>query len=134
MNKGQGKEGGASRGKKKLSRISSGVAHIQATFNNTIVTITDNAGSVVSWASAGKLKFAGSKKSSAFVSTLVGKEAGRLAMERGMKEMCIIIRGPGAGREGAVRGIQSTGIALLRIEDRTPIPHNGCRRKKIRRV
>jgi small subunit ribosomal protein S11 len=111
-----------------------GVAHVKATFNNTIVTITDPAGNVITWASAGKANFSGSRKSSAFAATVAGQEAGKAAMALGMKELEVNLRGPGAGRESAVRGLQSAGLMISMIRDKTPVPHNGCRPRKRRRV
>jgi small subunit ribosomal protein S11 len=111
-----------------------GIAHVKSTFNNTIVTITDLTGKVIAWSSAGKTNFAGSRKSSAFAGTLVAQDAGRRAMEFGMKEVEVNLRGPGAGRESAVRGLQSAGLNILSIKDKTPVPHNGCRPRKRRRV
>ena len=126
---------GAARSKKKLQRnIPSGVAHVKATFNNTIVTITDPAGKVISWASAGKVNFKGSRKSSAFAATVAAQDAGKIAIGSGMKELEVILKGAGAGRESAVRGLQSAGLIITTIRDRTPLPHNGCRARKRRRV
>ncbi len=120
--------------RKANAHIPVGIAHVKATFNNTIVTITDLTGKVVAWASAGKTNFSGSRKSSAFAGTLVAQDAGRRAMEFGMKEVEVNLRGPGAGRESAVRGLQSAGLNILSIKDKTPVPHNGCRPRKRRRV
>lgn len=120
--------------KKSNANIPVGVAHIKATFNNTIVTITDLTGKVVAWSSAGKTNFSGSRKSSAFAGTLVAQDAGKKAMDFGMKEVEVHLRGPGAGRESAVRGLQSAGLNILSIKDKTPVAHNGCRPRKRRRV
>ncbi|MEC7839672.1 MAG: 30S ribosomal protein S11 [Chlamydiota bacterium] len=120
--------------RKSQSHIPVGVAHVKATFNNTIVTITDPSGKVVSWSSAGKTNFSGSRKSSAFAGTLVAQDAGKRAMDYGMKEVEVHLKGPGAGRESAVRGLQSAGLNITSIRDKTPVPHNGCRPKKRRRV
>lgn len=120
--------------KKKARNVPSGIVHVKATFNNTIVTITDMAGHVISWASAGKSGFNHSKKSSAYAGNVAAQNAARDAMSYGMKEAVIKIKGPGAGRESAVRGVQSTGIVITQIEDVTPVPHNGCRPRKRRRV
>ena len=121
--------------KKKINRtIPMGIAHVKATFNNTIVTITDPAGNVISWSSSGKCKFTGSKKSSAFAGTIVAQNAGKDAAVYGMKECEVNLRGPGAGRESAVRGLQSAGLTITMIKDKTPVPHNGCRPRKRRRV
>ncbi len=121
--------------KKKIVRhVPSGIAHVKATFNNTIIAITDLAGNVISWSSAGKANFAGSRKSSAFAATVAAQNAAREAMILGMKECEVNLSGPGAGRESAVRGLQSAGLAVSIIRDTTPVPHNGCRPRKRRRV
>jgi small subunit ribosomal protein S11 len=121
--------------KKKIVRnVPSGIAHVKATFNNTIIAITDLAGNVISWSSAGKSNFAGSRKSSAFAATVAAQNAARDAMTFGMKECEVNLSGPGAGRESAVRGLQSAGLAISVIRDTTPVPHNGCRPRKRRRV
>ena len=121
--------------KKKVQRtVPSGIAHVSATFNNTIVSITDLAGNVVAWSSAGKSNFSGSRKSSAFAATVAAQNAGREAMGVGMKECEVNLNGPGAGRESAVRGLQSAGLVITTIRDTTPVPHNGCRPRKRRRV
>ncbi len=120
--------------KKQLRNVPSGVAHVKATFNNTIVVITDPAGNVLSWASAGKVNFSGSRKSSAFAATVAAQDAAKVAMTMGMKEVEVNLKGPGAGRESAVRGLQSAGLMISVIRDKTPVPHNGCRPRKRRRV
>ncbi|MGM0440444.1 MAG: 30S ribosomal protein S11 [Chlamydiota bacterium] len=121
--------------KKKAARhIPAGVAHVKATFNNTVVTITDPAGNAVSWASAGKVNFSGSRKSSAFAATVAAQDAAKIAQSMGMKELEVNLKGPGAGRESAVRGLQSTGLIITIIRDKTPVPHNGCRARKRRRA
>ena len=121
--------------KKKIVRnVPSGIAHVKATFNNTIVTISDLAGNVISWSSCGKSNFAGSRKSSAFAATVTAQNAARDAMVVGMKECEVNLSGPGAGRESAVRGLQSAGLVISIIRDTTPVPHNGCRPRKRRRV
>jgi small subunit ribosomal protein S11 len=121
--------------KKKVARtIPSGIVHVKATFNNTIVAITDLSGNVVSWASAGKVNFSGSRKSSAFAATVAAQDAAKVAMTMGMKEVEVNLNGPGAGRESAVRGLQSAGLLITVIRDNTPVPHNGCRARKRRRV
>jgi len=121
--------------KKKVQRtVPAGIAHVKATFNNTIVSITDLAGNVIAWSSAGKANFAGSRKSSAFAATVAAQNAAREAMGVGMKECEVNLNGPGAGRESAVRGLQSAGLAITIIRDCTPVPHNGCRARKRRRV
>jgi len=111
-----------------------GVAHIQATFNNTIVTITDLGGNTVAWSSAGVLRFKGSRKSTPFAAQLVAEDAARKAMEHGMKSVGVFVKGPGTGRESALRAIANTGLKITLIKDVTPIPHNGCRPPKRRRV
>ena len=111
-----------------------GVAHIKATFNNTLVSITDPRGNVVSWSSAGRAGFKGSRKSTAFAATLVAQEAARAAITKGMHEVEVEVQGAGAGRESAIRGIQSAGLTVTVIKDVTPIAHNGCRPRKRRRV
>ena len=121
--------------RKKIQRnVPSGIAHVTATFNNTIVSITDLAGNVVSWASAGKVNFSGSRKSSAYAATMAAQDAAKVAMTMGMREVEVNLKGPGAGRESAVRGLQSAGLAITIIRDKTPVPHNGCRPRKRRRV
>lgn len=120
--------------KKVVRNVPSGIAHVKATFNNTIIAITDLAGNVISWSSAGKSNFAGSRKSSAFAATVAAQNAARDAMTLGMKECEVKLSGPGAGRESAVRGLQSAGLAISMITDTTPVPHNGCRPRKRRRV
>lgn len=114
--------------------VTSGVAHIQATFNNTIISITDPRGNVVSWSSAGQVGFAGSRKSTAFAAQLAAEAAARRAMEAGMKDVRVHVNGPGAGRESAIRAIQAAGLDITLIRDVTSIPHNGCRPPKRRRV
>ena len=121
--------------KKKVHRnVSSGVVTVKATFNNTIVSITDPAGNVLAWSSAGRIGYTGSRKSSAFAATVAAQDAAKSAMTLGMKEVEVNLNGPGAGRESAVRGIQSAGLLITIIRDRTPVPHNGCRPPKRRRV
>lgn len=120
--------------KKSHQNVHSGIAHVIATFNNTIVTITDLVGNVIAWASAGKVNFSGSRKSSAFAATVAAQDAAKNAMTFGMKEIEVNLKGAGAGRESAVRGLQSAGLMVTIIRDKTPIPHNGCRSRKRRRV
>lgn len=120
--------------KKNAQHVPSGVAHVKATFNNTIVSITDPAGHVIAWASAGKVNFSGSRKSSAFAATVAAQDAAKIAQTVGMKEVEVSLKGPGAGRESAVRGLQSSGLLITAIRDVTPVPHNGCRPRKRRRV
>jgi small subunit ribosomal protein S11 len=120
--------------KKQMRNVPSGIAHVRATFNNTIISITDLTGNVISWASAGKVGYVGSRKSSAFAATVAAQDAAKVAMSLGMKEIEVNLSGPGAGRESAVRGLQSAGLAITIIRDKTPVPHNGCRPRKRRRV
>ncbi len=121
--------------KKKVRKVVPiGVVHIRSTFNNTIVTVTDPTGNVVSWASAGTEGFKGSRKSTPFAAQLACKEAIRKAQDQGLKTVQIRVQGPGAGREAALRAIQTTGVGVTMIKDVTPIPHNGCRQPKRRRV
>ena len=122
------------RKKKERKNISSGVVHIQSTFNNTIVTITDPMGNVVSWSSAGIHGFKGSRKSTPFAAQLTAEDAAKKAMEHGMKSVEVYVKGPGAGRESALRALQAAGFNVVMIKDVTPIPHNGCRPPKRRRV
>jgi small subunit ribosomal protein S11 len=120
--------------KKTQRNVPAGIAHVTASFNNTIVSITDLAGNVISWASAGKVNFSGSRKSSAFAATTAAQDAAKNAMTMGMKEVEVNLKGAGAGRESAVRGLQSAGLMVTIIRDKTPVPHNGCRPRKRRRV
>ena len=122
--------------KKKKTRKASpaGVAHIQATFNNTLVTITDPQGGVVSWASAGTAGFKGSRKGTPYAAQMAARDAARKAMDLGLKQVEVYIKGPGSGREAAIRSLQSTGLYITGIRDVTPVPHNGCRPPKRRRV
>ena len=120
------------RGEKRI--VHHGLAHIQASFNNTIVTITDLTGKVIGWSSAGKVGFKGSRKSTAYAAQLVAQDASRQAMGHGLKEVEVRVKGPGAGRESAVRALQAIGLDLTVIRDVTPVPHNGCRPPKQRRV
>ena len=121
--------------KKKVKKnVQSGIAHIQSTFNNTIVTITDVSGNVVAWSSAGTMGFKGSRKSTPYAAQVAAEDAGKKAMEHGMKNLEIEVRGPGSGRESALRALQAAGFNIISIRDVTPIPHNGCRPRKRRRV
>jgi small subunit ribosomal protein S11 len=120
--------------KKVKKNIANGVVHIQSTFNNTIVTITDSVGNVVSWSSAGIQGFKGSRKSTPFAAQMAAQDAAKKAMEHGMRSVEVFVKGPGPGRESALRALQSTGFNVLTIKDVTPIPHNGCRPSKRRRV
>ena len=114
--------------------VHSGIAHVFSTFNNTIVTITDLKGNVIGWSSAGKVGFKGSRKSTAYAAQMVAQDASRQAMGHGLKEVEVLVKGPGAGRESAVRALQAVGLDLTVIRDVTPVPHNGCRPPKQRRV
>ena len=125
----------SSKSKKKVKKnIPSGIAHINSTFNNTIITITDTTGNTISWSSSGNKGFKGSRKSTPFAAQLAAEEAGKKAMEHGMKHVEVVIKGPGNGRESAIRAIGSTGLNITVIKDITPIHHNGCRPSKRRRV
>tara|TARA_B100000900_G_C19984582_1_gene475173 strand:+ start:40 stop:429 length:390 start_codon:yes stop_codon:yes gene_type:complete len=120
--------------KKQKKNIPSGIAHINSTFNNTIITITDTTGNTISWSSSGNKGFKGSRKSTPFAAQLAAEEAGKKAIEHGMKHVEVVIKGPGNGRESAIRALGSTGLNITVIKDITPIPHNGCRPSKRRRV
>jgi len=122
------------RGKKKGPVDEQGIAHVKATFNNTIVSLTDIYGNVITWASAGKVGFKGSRKSTPYAAQLAAQAAAREALELGMKRVEIRVKGPGAGREAAIRALQAAGLEITAIRDVTPIPHNGCRPPKRRRV
>ncbi len=119
---------------KERKNIAQGVVHIQSTFNNTTVTITDVKGDAISWASAGMVGFKGSKKSTPFAAQLAAENAARKAMDHGMRRVEVLVKGPGAGRETAIRALQAVGIEVSLIRDVTPLPHNGCRAPKRRRV
>ncbi len=114
--------------------VYAGIVHVRATFNNTIVSVTDQNGNVLGWSSAGKMGFRGSRKSTAYAAQLVSQDACRQAMGHGLKQAEVRVKGPGAGRESAVRAVQALGIEIIRIKDVTPVPHNGCRPPKARRV
>lgn len=120
--------------KKVKKNIERGQAHIQASFNNTIITMTDMAGNALSWASAGELGFRGSKKSTPFAAQMASEQAAKLAMEHGLKTVEVMVKGPGSGREAAIRALAAAGLEITLIRDVTPIPHNGCRPPKRRRV
>jgi len=120
--------------KKVIRNIAEGVAHILATFNNTIVTITDRSGNVVVWGSCGSSGFSGSKKSTPFAAQVTAEAAAKKALEHGMKTVEVYVKGPGSGRESAIRALQAAGLSISAIRDVTPIPHNGCRPPKRRRV
>ena len=124
----------AVRRKRERKNIDRGQAHIQSTFNNTIVTITDVQGNAISWSSTGGLGFRGSRKSTPFAAQMAAETAAKAAMEHGMKSVEVFVKGPGAGREAAIRALQSAGLEVNMIKDVTPIPHNGCRPPKRRRV
>ena len=120
--------------RKERKNIETGVAHIRSTFNNTIVTIADTRGNVLSWASAGGLGFRGSRKSTPFAAQMAAEQAAKAAMEHGLKVVEVFVKGPGGGREAAIRSLQAAGLGVNAIKDVTPIPHNGCRPPKRRRV
>ena len=120
--------------KRERKNISSGVAHVNASFNNTLVTITDAQGNAISWSSAGLCGFKGSRKSTPYAAQMAAEDAGKKASEHGVRTLEVEVKGPGAGRESAVRAVQAMGIDILAIRDVTPIPHNGCRMPKRRRV
>lgn len=122
------------RKKRERKNIERGAAHIRSSFNNTIVTITDVAGNALSWASAGGLGFRGSKKSTPFAAQMAAETAAKAAMEHGLKSVEVFVKGPGTGREAAIRALQAAGLEVSSIKDVTPIPHNGCRPPKRRRV
>jgi len=124
----------ASRKKKERKNIQNGVAHIRSTFNNTIVTITDASGNALAWASAGSQGFKGSRKSTPFAAQVAAEVAGKKAMEHGVQNIEVYVKGPGSGREAALRALQAAGFNITIIKDVTPIPHNGCRPPKRRRV
>lgn len=119
---------------KEKKNVTNGVAHIQATFNNTIVTITDIAGNVISWSTSGTKGFKGSRKSTPFAAQVAAEDAAKKAQEHGMRTVEVFVKGPGSGRESALRALQAAGLTLTVIKDVTPIPHNGCRPPKRRRV
>jgi len=125
---------GRSGGRREAKNIAHGIACVQATFNNTIVTITDMTGNVVAWASAGSVGFKGSRKSTPFAAQRAADSAAQKAMGHGMREVRVYVKGPGAGREAAIRALQAAGMEIVAIKDVTPIPHNGCRPSKRRRV
>ena len=123
------------RTKKKVKKnITSGMVVVNSTFNNTIITITDMQGRVVSWSTAGKMGFSGSRKSTPYAAQVAAEDAGRAAQEHGMKELTVKVKGPGSGRDSALRGLAAIGFTINSISDITPIPHNGCRPRKRRRV
>ena len=120
--------------RRERKNITSGVAHVNATFNNTVITITDAQGNAISWSSAGSQGFRGSRKSTPYAAQIAAEDAGRKAQEHGMKTLEIEVKGPGSGRESALRALQTVGFTVTAIRDVTPIPHNGCRPRKRRRV
>ncbi|MBN1688882.1 MAG: 30S ribosomal protein S11 [Candidatus Omnitrophica bacterium] len=120
--------------KKKIKQVARGVVHITASFNNTIVTVTDPTGAAICWSSAGAAGFKGSKKSTPFAAQVASEKAAKKAIEFGMKEVEVVVKGPGAGRESAIRALQMAGLQINAIHDCTPVPHNGCRPPKRRRV
>lgn len=128
------KETSAPKKKRERKHITTGVAHVNASFNNTIVTITDTQGNTVAWSSAGKHGFKGSRKSTPYAAQVTADAAGRQAQEHGMKTLAVLVKGPGAGRESALRALQVVGFTVTSIKDVTPVPHNGCRPPKRRRV
>ncbi|NLM04245.1 MAG: 30S ribosomal protein S11 [Clostridiales bacterium] len=134
MAKGKVSKRGTSRRRKERKNIERGQAHIQSTFNNSIVTLTDMHGNALSWASAGQLGFKGSRKSTPFAAQMAAETAAKAAMEHGLKTVEVYVKGPGAGREAAIRSLQATGLEITMIKDVTPVPHNGCRPPKRRRV
>ena len=120
--------------RREKKNIISGVAHVNATFNNTMISISDVQGNVIAWSSAGAQGFKGSRKSTPYAAQMAAEDAGKKAQEHGMKSLEVFVRGPGSGRESALRALQSAGFTITFIKDVTPIPHNGCRAKKVRRV
>ena len=120
--------------RRERKNITSGVAHVNATFNNTMITITDAQGNTIAWSSAGSQGFKGSRKSTPYAAEIAGEDAGKKAMDHGMKTLEVQVKGPGSGRESALRALQAVGFAITSIQDVTPIPHNGCRPRKRRRV
>ncbi|PWM55637.1 MAG: 30S ribosomal protein S11 [Oscillospiraceae bacterium] len=120
--------------RRERKNVEKGAAHIQSTFNNTIITITDTEGNAVSWASAGELGFKGSRKSTPYAAQTAAEQAGKIAVDHGMKTVEVYVKGPGSGRESAIRALQTVGLDITLIKDVTPIPHNGCRPPKRRRV
>jgi small subunit ribosomal protein S11 len=120
--------------KKASKNITTGVAHVNSTFNNTIITITDAQGNTISWSTSGAMGFKGSRKSTPFAAQVAAEDAGRKAQEHGMRELAVLVKGPGSGRESALRALQNIGFTLTSIKDITGVPHNGCRPKKRRRV
>lgn len=120
--------------RKEKKNVPNGIVHVQSTFNNTTVTITDTAGNTVSWCSAGTMGFKGSRKATPFAAQVTAEDAAKKAMDQGMRQVAVMVKGPGSGRESALRALQSSGLRITYIRDVTPIPHNGCRPSKRRRV
>jgi small subunit ribosomal protein S11 len=134
MAKAAGKKDRKATKRKEKRMVPHGIAHIQATFNNTIVSVSDLEGKVLAWSSAGKMGFKGSRKGTPFAAQMAAQNAGHQARDQGVRAVDVLVRGPGGGREGAIRALQSAGIDVKSIKDVTPIPHNGCRPRKRRRV
>ena len=134
MAKANAKKASTVRKRRERKNIERGAVHIQSTFNNTIVTVTDTQGNAISWASAGEMGFKGSKKSTPFAAQTAAETAAKAAMEHGLKTVEVYVKGPGSGREAAIRALQAAGLEVRMIKDVTPIPHNGCRPRKRRRV
>lgn len=130
----KGKPGARRPRRRERKNVAYGIAHIKSSFNNTIVTITDQQGNTLAWASAGNVGFKGSRKSTPFAAQMAAEAAARRAMEHGVSKVDVLVKGPGSGRETAIRSLQNTGIEVTGIKDVTPIPHNGCRQSKRRRV
>lgn len=128
------KKGARGGRRRNLRNVPAGIAHVKASFNNTVVTITDPGGNVVAWATAGKVGYSGSRKSSAFAATVAARSAAKTAQTMGMREVEVNLKGPGSGREAVVRELQAQGFVITVIRDKTPVPHNGCRPRKRRRV
>ena len=128
------KPGGRRPRKRERKNVTNGIVHIKSSFNNTIVSITDQGGNVISWASAGNVGFKGSRKSTPFAAQMAAEQCAKRAMEHGVRKVDVVVKGPGSGRETAIRSIQNAGIEVTGIKDVTPVPHNGCRPPKRRRV
>ncbi|PIE35853.1 30S ribosomal protein S11 [candidate division KSB3 bacterium] len=133
MAKGQ-RRGASKKKRRELLNIDRGVVHVQSTFNNTIITITDLSGNTISWSSAGTIGYKGSRKNTPFAAQMAARECGKKALDLGMRQVEVYVKGPGAGREAAIRALQAVGLEVKAIKDVTPIPHNGCRPPKRRRV
>ena len=133
MAKGQ-KKSGSRKKRRELLNVDKGIAHVQSTFNNTIITITDVNGNVLAWSSAGSIGYKGSRKNTPFAAQMAARDCGKKAIDLGMRQVEVYVKGPGAGREAAIRALQAVGLEVRTIKDVTPIPHNGCRPPKRRRV